>query len=102
MSLAQTALYVLLGLLLLIGTLAPMWIWGAVIISPIDKPQRRFPWQVWAASALISFASITLAAWGLSQNSDDEARHCAPGTHYVQQDRLIGKTIRHDWICAPD
>lgn len=101
MSLPQTALTVVLGLLLLAGTLAPLWLFGAKILGPIEEDERRFPWQLWAASALVSIASITLAVWGISQSSDDEARHCAPGTRYVEQDRLIGKTIEHDWVCTP-
>lgn len=109
MSLLAIAAGVLVILLLLAGTLAPLGMFFAVMAiddSDTDPQDRhwitRHRGRLWTASALVSFASIVATVALLSSTHDDEAAHCGPGTRYVQQDRLVGKTIEHDWICTPD
>lgn len=107
MTLLAIAAGVLVILLLLAGTLAPLGMFLAVMViddSDADPEDRswftRHRGRLWTASALVSFASIVAAVAMISSGHDDEAAHCGPGTHYVQQDRLVGKTIEHDWICT--
>lgn len=107
MRLLSTAGIVLLGLVLIAGTLSPMGIF-AVHMSDVAADEDEPGWftrhrgRLYLASALVSFTSIVLGAYLLgSSSSSDEARHCAPGTRYVAQDRLVGKSIEHDWVCTP-
>jgi hypothetical protein len=71
----------------------------AVVFAVLDGPE----WWTWrralpAASAIL----IAGAAWitlGVSHMATDNARHCAPGTHYVESYDPTTKTS--DWACHP-
>lgn len=88
------------------GTLAPLLLLGAVVIrssvvlTSAEEWHPRARW--WVASCVLAFVSIVLAVWLIGRTGgEDEASHCGPGTRYVSQNHLIGKTVVHDWVCVP-
>lgn len=101
MSLPATAGLVLLALLLIAGSLAPFLLWMVVSLFELALDRELRPgWVGWVGSSVLAFACIVLGVWMLSNAPSDEASHCGPGTRYVSQDHLVGKTIVHDWVCV--
>jgi ABC-type Fe3+-siderophore transport system permease subunit len=97
LTLFETVIVVLLGILAFVGFLAPFIVSMFVIIDDY-KPG----WKIWVAASVLSFTCLVLGVWTLSNLPNDEASHCGPGTHYISQDHLVGKTITHNWVCLPD
>lgn len=96
MTLLGTAGVVLIGLVLIAGTLAPLLVFGWVAIE-----DRSAGWRLWVASSVVSFACLVAGVYLLGQSGGDEAAHCAAGTRYVEQNRVVGKTVTHEWACVP-
>lgn len=98
MSILTVAGFVLLGLVLLAGSCAPIGVFGWVM--SLDDDDHRPRARVWVASAVLSFVCIVLAVWIMARTGDDPSSHCGPGTRYVSEEHLVGKTIVTDWLCV--
>lgn len=97
MSILTVAGFVLLGLVLLAGSCAPLGVFLWLVVQDGDRMPRA---RVWVASAVLSFVCIVLAVWLLARTGDDPSSHCGPGTRYVSETHVQGKTIVTDWLCV--
>jgi hypothetical protein len=47
-----------------------------------------------------SLACIYMLSWGFTWFPNDDSKHCGPGTKYVSETHMSGKTTVTEWMCV--